>query len=204
MYASDAQIILQDCGAVLEGHFEYASGLHGKRYLEKAKILVNPQHIFELGRCMADALASNGVISDLVCSPAIGGIPIGYMTALHLNNRFIPIEYNKKKLFMIRKSFVELLHGVRIVFVDDIKTTGRTMEDCINLLISLGGEVVYAGFIADVIELRATQFEYCVPFISLVTSGERAWSKQDCPLCKNSVPLVKLSERNIPQTCAKK
>ena len=200
MCLSEAERIIHDCEAVVEGHFEYASGLHGRRYLEKARLLTEPGPVFALGRCLAASLAGQGVVSEVVCTPAVGGIPIGYATALHLRNRFVPLERGAKGRFMVRRSFAGPLMGARVVFVDDIKTTGRTMHDCIGLLTDLGAQVVHAGFVADVVVQRpAAPEDGIIPFTSLVGSEERAWSQQECELCKRGVPLVRLSRRRSPQ-----
>jgi len=183
--------IIKECNAINKGHYEFVSGLHGEKYFEKLNIIKHPHYVNELCKYLADEIQKEKIMADMICSPAIGGFPFGYITAFHLKLNFVFLEHQSQTKFSIRRSFMDSIKNARIIFIDDIKTTGKTMDKCIKFLQTLGGEVVHAGFIADV---KNVQNNSVVPYTALISNTENVWNEKECPLCKKNIPLKKLSD----------
>ena len=179
--------ILKKYHAINHGHFEFDSSLHGASHFEKRNLITYPDAVNVLSKYLARKIKAKNIKFDLVCSPAIGGIPIGYLTALRLNVPFIFLEFKPGKIISIRKNFCAIIKGRRILFIDDNRTSGKTLLESSKLLKSLGGNVVLAGFIASVDENSKNNK---IPYISLYRTKNTAWTKEKCPLCRKNIPLV--------------
>ena len=135
-------------GALLEGHFVLSSGLHSSRYLQCARVLMDPRRAERLCKALAVKLREGGIGRvDLVASPAMGGVVVGFEMARQLAVPSIFFERVEGKL-ELRRGF-DIAVGARVVMVEDIVTTGLSSRECIAGIEALGGNVVAAACLID-------------------------------------------------------
>jgi orotate phosphoribosyltransferase len=138
--------IFRAAGALLEGHFIYASGRHGRKFLQAARVLQYPEHTGRLCAALADRFKDDKV--DLVCGPATGGILLAYETARHLGCRAVFTEKDGEGGFALKRGF-SLPPGTRTLVVEDIITTGGSVKKTIEHLRARGAEIVGVGALID-------------------------------------------------------
>lgn len=181
-------------GAYLRGHFRLTSGLHSGEYLQCAKVLAFPPYAERLGRDLAEKLRSltDGQPIDIVVAPAMGGIVIGHEVARALGTRSLFTERDAASNQMTLRRGFEIRPGERAVVVEDVVTTGGSTKEVVALLQSAGAVVVAAGSIIDRSNGRA---DVGVPRVSLQVLDAVAYSPEDCPLCREGLPVVKPGSR---------
>lgn len=182
--------IFQREGAVEKGHFLLSSGLHSDTYVQCAKVLQYPHLSESLANELSKGFDSDTI--DLVISPALGGIIIGYMVALSLGKRMIFAERVEDRL-QLRRGQV-LKEGERALVVEDVITTGGSVNEVIELVRSHGGE---AAGVAALIE-RGEDRDFGVPKKVLLRIGASAWEPAACPLCKEGLELEIPGSRRKP------
>ena len=171
-----------DTGALLEGHFRLSSGLHSGRYLQCARLLQWPERAEAAGRELARLLAAAG--PKVVVAPALGGLIIGHETARALGVRFVFVE-RQEGTFVLRRGF-EFEPGEPAVVVEDVFTTGKSTREAIAAAEARGARVVGAGSIVD----RGMPPEaLSVAARSLLSLPVPAWTAEECPFCREGVPL---------------
>ncbi|MFM8748174.1 MAG: orotate phosphoribosyltransferase [Aestuariivirga sp.] len=135
-------------GALLEGHFILSSGLHSSRYLQCARVLMDPARAARL--CAALAGQVRAMIAapiDLVASPAMGGVIVGYEMARQLGVPAVFFERVDGSL-TLRRGFT-IPGGARVLMVEDIVTTGLSSRECIAGIAGEGGVTVAAACLID-------------------------------------------------------
>ena len=130
--------IFQMAGAIKEGHFLLASGLHSPVYWEKFRILQHPHYTEKLCRMIAQHFKGQKV--DAVAGPTTGGIILAFETASQLGVRSIFAE-KEGDIRVFRRDF-EIAPGEHILVVDDILTTGSSLRETISAVDKLGGIVI--------------------------------------------------------------
>lgn len=179
--------ILKSCDALLEGHFRYTSGRHGKQYFEKIRIVQEPRFVDELGNMMAAMM--NDIIEeiDLVCAPAYGAVVFGFATALHMGKRFAFLQRDTEARMSVRSGFSDIVQDSRILLVEDVCTTGGSIVESIDALNSAGAEVVQVGLIVD---RTAGKLKFKSPCRSLLSVETASWDSEECPLCREGIPIT--------------
>ena len=172
----------EDTGALLTGHFRLSSGLHSDRYLQCARLLMFPDRAESAGRELAERLRE--FAPRVIVSPALGGLIIGHETARALSVPFLFAE-RQDGAFALRRGF-SLEAGQPVAIVEDVFTTGKSTREVIDTVTAAGGRVSAAGSIVDR-GLPAGAFP--VPSRSLLSLSVPAWPPEECPLCRQSVPL---------------
>ncbi len=138
--------IFKATGALLDGHFIYTSGRHGRQFLQAARVMQCPEHTETLCRGMAEKFKDDGV--ELVVGPATGGIMLAYETARHLNCRCAYSEKDGKGGMAVKRGFA-ITPGMRVLVVEDIVTTGGSVKKTIEHLRERGAEVVGVSVLID-------------------------------------------------------
>ena len=190
MTKDEALGIFRQTGALLEGHFRLTSGLHSPQYFQCANVLQYPKHAEQLSREIANYYANEKI--DAVISPAIGGIVVGQEVARLLGCRAIFAE-RENNLMTLRRGF-ELLTGERVIAVEDVVTTGGSIQEVISLAKQAGAKVVGVGFIVD---RSAGKVTFEVPKFSVLQMEVVTYPPDDCPLCKQGLPVVKPGSRKV-------
>ena len=139
--------ILKETNALLEGHFILSSGLHSEKYVQCAKLLSKPEKAKKLCLSLAEKIKEKYKNIDLILSPAIGGIVIGYEMGRILNIETIFAE-RINGIFSLRRGF-EIKKGQKILIVEDVITTGKSSLECSDLAKKMGAEILGYGCIID-------------------------------------------------------
>lgn len=177
-------------GALMEGHFVLTSGLHSGKYFQCAQLLQYPDYTEFAARELLLKLSPLQV--DLVISPALGGIVIGYEVARQLGVRSIFAE-RKEGPLVLRRGF-KIEKGEKCLVIEDVVTTGGSTQEVIDVVLANGGEVAAAGVLVDRSGGRAN-FRY--KMASLIQVDVKNWQPDECPLCKQNIPFDKPGSRPI-------
>ena len=124
--------ILKETNALLEGHFILSSGLHSKQYIQCAKLLSHPAKAEIICSSLVEKINENYKKIDLILSPAIGGIVVGYEIGRQMNIQTIFAERENGKL-SLRRGF-NIPTNSKVLIVEDVITTGKSALECSNLV----------------------------------------------------------------------
>ena len=182
--------IFRDCGGLQEGHFLLTSGRHSDKYMQCAKLFIQPEKAEAL--CAALALKLKDIKIDVVASPAIGGIIMGYIMAKYLNAKNIFAERENGKM-TFRRGF-ELSPKDRVLVVEDVVTTGGSVKEVAQLVKECGATV--AG-VASIVDRSNGAVDFGVPYRALLSMEVVSYEAAECPICKTGTPLVKPGSRKI-------
>ena len=189
----------RETGAYLKGHFRLTSGLHSGEYLQSALVLQHPDLAQRLGRALAESMPKGqGAIAQIVVSPALGGLIIGHEVARALGARFLFTERDpagpegKSSAKMTLRRGFSLTPGETAVVIEDVVTTGGSTREVIELLQAAGVQVLAAG---SIIDRSGGRVDLGVPRVALATLDAVSWTPEECPLCKQGLPVVKPGSR---------
>ena len=143
----DSLKILKRTDALLEGHFILSSGLHSSKYIQCAKLLSFPHHAFKVCNSLSKKIEKTFPLVDLILSPAIGGIVIGYEIGKLLKVETIFSERVKGK-FKLRRGF-SIKKNAKVVIVEDVITTGKSSLECSKLVKRANAKVLGFACIID-------------------------------------------------------
>ena len=124
--------ILRKTNALLEGHFVLSSGLHSSKYIQCAKLLSFPHKAEKICKSLASKIKKKFNNFDLILSPAMGGIIIGYEIGKILKKETIFCERVSGK-FKLRRGF-QIVKGSRVLIIEDVITTGKSSLECVKLI----------------------------------------------------------------------
>jgi len=173
--------IFEKEGAVKKGHFLLSSGLHSDTYVQCALVLQHP-HLCE---SLADELARgfDEADIDVVISPALGGMIIGYMVAMALSKRMVFAERTGDEMSLRRG--LSIARDERALIIEDVITTGGSVRELLQLVEGAGASVKSLGALIE----RGEDRDFGVPKKVLLKLEASAWKAQDCPLCREGVKL---------------
>ncbi|OGO00356.1 MAG: orotate phosphoribosyltransferase [Chloroflexi bacterium RBG_13_51_52] len=184
--ADTVEQMFEKSGALLKGHFLLTSGLHSSVYWEKALVIQYPEYTEKLCRMIADHYKKSGV--QVVAGPTTPGIILSYETARQLGVRSIFAERDESGSGRVFRRGFHISLGEKVLIVDDILTTGGSINEVIAAVKKLGGIVVGVG----VLVLRAAQEpDFAVPFYACHRTEVVTYRPEQCPLCAKGIPLVK-------------
>ena len=132
--------ILKDTNALLEGHFVLSSGLHSDKYIQCAKLLSFPLKSDPICKSLSKKIKKKFNKIDLILSPAMGGVIIGYEIGKLLNKETIFCERVKGK-FMLRRGF-DIKKNSKVLIVEDVITTGKSSLECEKLIERKGAKTI--------------------------------------------------------------
>lgn len=180
-------------GALLEGHFILSSGLHSPRYLQCARVLMDAARADRLCKSLAEQVRSgaHGKI-DLVASPAMGGVVVGYEMGRQLGVPAIFFERVDGKLVLRRGFNIE--KGARVLMVEDIVTTGLSSRECIDGITAEGGVCIAA---ACLINRSGGKADVGVPLYALTSLDVPTYPADQLPPELANVPAVKPGSRGL-------
>jgi orotate phosphoribosyltransferase len=180
-------------GALLEGHFILSSGLHSARYLQCARVLMEASRADRLCKALAEKVRAgkHGKI-DLVASPAMGGVVVGYEMGRQLDVPAIFFERVEGKL-VLRRGF-NIAKGARVLMVEDIVTTGLSSRECIAGINDEGGVCVAA---ACLIDRSGGKADVGVPLHALTSLDIPAYAADALPPELAAIPAIKPGSRGM-------
>lgn len=180
---------LVDSGALKKGHFRLSSGLHSDTYIQCAKLLEDPSRAAKVGDSLAAVV--NGEV-DLVFCPALGALIIGFTVALALDVPMIFAE-RKEGRMCLRRGF-EIPEGKSVLLVEDVITTGGSIMELARIAEDSGASV--KGIACIVNRSSVALKDYSV--YQLARIEPVSYEPEDCPLCKERVPLDTPGTRFMP------
>jgi orotate phosphoribosyltransferase len=184
--------------ALLEGHFILSSGLRSPRYLQCARVLMDPARAERLATALAAKLPAHVRDTiDAVVSPAMGGVIIGHEMGRALGKTAMFVERPEGK-FGLRRGF-RLEPGDRVLLVEDVVTTGLSSREAIAAVEEAGGTVVGAAALVDRSSGKA---DLGVPFTALIRIDVPTYSADDLPPELASIPAVRPGSRAAPVASA--
>jgi orotate phosphoribosyltransferase len=188
--------MLEDVGAIRQGHFELTSGLHSPTYVQCALVLQYPKYAEQLGRALAAEFLDLRV--DCVASPALGGLIIGHEVARALPPRAdgtplraIFVERDATGSLALRRGF-RVDPDEHVLVVEDVWTTGGSTCSTIRVLEEAGARVVAAGALID---RSGGRIELPVRTEALVELKVESYDASECPLCRTGSVAVKPGSR---------
>jgi orotate phosphoribosyltransferase len=182
--------IFEESGALLNGHFLLTSGRHSDKYFQCAKVLQYPEYNNFICSIISNHFKNFDI--DLVIAPAIGGIVVGQEVARQLNKRFIFAEREEKTLQLRRGFTIEA--GEKCLVCEDVVTTGGSVFEIIDIVKQNKAIVSGVGFIVD----RSNgKVNFGYPQKSTISLDVISYSKDECPLCKENIPLIKPGSRKV-------
>jgi len=139
--------ILKETNALLEGHFILSSGLHSREYIQCAKLLSHPQKAKIICSSLVEKIKNFLSKIDIILSPAIGGIVVGYEIGRQLNLETIFAERIDKKL-TLRRGF-SIPKDSKVLIVEDVITTGKSALECSEIITTNKANLVGYACIID-------------------------------------------------------
>lgn len=184
--SGEAWDLLRGAGAVLEGHFQYASGRHGALYIEKFRLLEDPATTARLCAAIASHFrdgdgAGDGPV-ELVAGPTTGGVILAYETARALGVHAFFAESADDGGREFRRGF-QFRPGQRTLVVDDVLTTGGSLRDTVAAVRAGGGEPVGVGVVVD---RSGGRTDLGLPLFACMTLDIETFAPEDCPQCADA------------------
>lgn len=178
---------------LMEGHFLLTSGRHSYMYLQCARVFQHPEYSEQMAQTLAEEFHEDKI--DMVIGPAIGGIVLSYEMARCLGVVSLFTEREKGEM-VLRRGF-EIPPGSRVLVVEDVITTGGSVQEVIDLVKRHDAMVVGVGAFVD---RSGGKADFCTKFRTVISLNVESFASEDCPLCKEGKPLVKPGSRDLPQT----
>jgi len=184
------QIFLQT-GALMEGHFILTSGRHSNRYMQCARVLQYPDHTETLARIIAGHYRDEQV--DVVIAPAVGAILVAYEVARQLGVKAIFCERQEGRM-MLRRGFT-IEPGQRVLVVEDVITTGGSVQEVIDVVREWQGDVIGVGVLVD---RSGGKVDFGIRTEAVLTLDIESFPAEECPLCREGkLPAVKPGSRSL-------
>lgn len=181
--------ILTETGAYQSGHFKLSSGLHSGNYIQCSQLLKFPRIAEKVCAEIGELFKDENI--EMVVGPAIGGILVAYEVGRTLNVPAIFAERENGVMTLRRGFHVE--PGTRCLVTEDVLTTGGSAQEVVELLQSKGAEVVAATSIID--RTPGNTIKLKVPFKSLIQLSFPTHNPEECPMCKEGMPIQKPGSR---------
>tara|TARA_B100001996_G_scaffold171157_1_gene130557 strand:- start:631 stop:1218 length:588 start_codon:yes stop_codon:yes gene_type:complete len=177
--------ILRKTNALLEGHFVLSSGLHSPKYVQCAKLLSFPNKANKICKSLSTKIKKNFKNVNLILSPAVGGIIIGYEIGKLLNLETIFCERVNKK-FKLRRGF-SIKKNARVVIVEDVVTTGKSSLECVKLIKKAKAKIL--GFACIIDRSNKKNLKIKKKVISHLKINIPTYKKSELPPSLKSTPI---------------
>jgi orotate phosphoribosyltransferase len=195
--------VFKTYNAILEGHFLLSSGLHSDKYIQCALVLQYPKLAEKIAMLLYEEIRNNSSFwqdINVIISPAIGGIVIGQEVARVVSTfsekqvRAIFTERNDEGKMVLRRGF-QLSQQDKCLVVEDVVTTGKSTKEVIEVVNSYNAEVL--GVCSIFNRGMVDDNYFGIPYFYVAKLFINTYSKEECPLCKQNIPLVKPGSRKI-------
>ncbi len=190
----DSLAVLKKTKALLEGHFVLSSGLHSPQYVQCAKLLSYPKKSEKFCKSLSTKIKKKFKKIDIILSPAMGGIVIGYIVGNLLNKETIFCERVNGK-FTLRRGF-SIKKNSKVLIVEDVITTGKSSLECARLVKKYKSKVVgYACLIN-----RSSKPSLKIKdknIVSQIKLEIPTYKKNDLPIELKKIPITKPGSRYL-------
>jgi orotate phosphoribosyltransferase len=185
--------ILKKTDALLDGHFVLSSGLHSSKYIQCAKLLSYPRLAKNICISLSKKINNNYKKIDLILSPAIGGIIIGYEIGRLLKKETIFCE-RVNDIFKLRRGF-KIKKKIKVLIIEDVITTGKSSLECAKLIKKAGAKVV--GFACIIDRSNRKNLKVKQKIISHMKIDVPTFTKNKLPISLRSIPITKPGSRYV-------
>ena len=184
--------ILKETDALLDGHFILSSGLHSTQYIQCAQLLSKPHKSVNFCKSLAEKISNEIKEIDLILSPAMGGVIIGYEMGRLLKKETVFSERVEGK-FKLRRGF-KISKKSKVLIVEDVITTGKSSLEC-SILVKTAGAVV-VGF-ACLIDRSNGNSSIDKKIVSQIEINIPTYNENDLPKNLTSLPAIKPGSREL-------
>ena len=184
--------ILKETRALIEGHFILSSGLHSSKYIQCAQLMSKPHQAKKICVSLAEKIKNVFTDFDLILSPAMGGIIIGYEIGKILKKETIFSERVNGE-FQLRRDF-KINKNSKVLIMEDVITTGKSSLECSKLVLSKKGTIV--GY-ACIIDRSNDKSKINDKIVSQVKLDIPTFSKDNLPKNLSIIEPVKPGSRNL-------
>jgi orotate phosphoribosyltransferase len=184
---------------MLDGHFDYGNGYHGRVYLNPHQLFRHPSTIWRFAQDLLDLMPTELTTqTEVVAGPVTGGALLAHTIAGLLDSRrslthppcsFAPFNYDPAGGFALRTFYRTELKGRRVLLADDVRNTGETFARCAALVNDAGGIVLATAEIYDRCE---STIDLGVPNVALAEyRAPGNYKANQCPLCATGTPITR-------------
>ena len=184
--------ILKETNALLEGHFILSSGLHSSQYVQCAKLFSHPKQAEIICASLTEKIKNNFNKIDIVLSPALGGIVVGYEMGKQLNTQTIFAERKNGKL-ILRRGFA-IPQDINVLVVEDVITTGKSALECSEIVKINKANLV--GF-ACIIDRSDNNILIKEKIVSQIKINIAVFKENELPYKLKKIPAIKPGSRNL-------
>ena len=184
--------ILKETKALIEGHFVLSSGLHSAKYVQCGQLMSKPHKAIKICESLAEKINKEINNFDLILSPAMGGIIIGYEIGKLLKKETIFSERVNNQ-FQLRRDF-EIKKDTKVLIVEDVITTGKSSLECSKLVTLNKGIIV--GY-ACIIDRSNGKSEIKNKIVSQIKLNIPTFSKDNLPKDLSAIEPIKPGSRNL-------
>jgi orotate phosphoribosyltransferase len=185
--------ILKKTNALLDGHFVLSSGLHSSKYIQCAKLLSYPHLAKNICVSLSKKIIKNYKKIDLILSPAMGGIIIGYEIGKLLKKETIFCE-RVEGSFKLRRGF-NIKRKSRVLIIEDVITTGKSSLECLKLIKKAGAKLL--GFSCIIDRSNTKNLKIKQKIISHMKIKISTFNKNKLPKSLKSIPISKPGSRHV-------
>lgn len=183
---------------LMDGHFDYGNGFHGRVYLNPHQLFLHPSTIWRLAQDLLDVIPADLLAqTDVVAGPATGGALLAHTMAGLLDGRralthppssFAPFT-NAGDRFVLRSFYAAAMKGRRVLLADDVRNTGKTFVQCADLVREAGGTVIAT---VQICNRGGAMVDAGVPNHSLAeyAAGDN-FPAGECPMCAAGQPITR-------------
>jgi orotate phosphoribosyltransferase len=184
--------ILKETNALLEGHFILSSGLHSKQYIQCAKLLSHPKKAESICASLCEKIIKTFDKIDIVLSPALGGLIVGYEIARQLKSEAIFSERVDGKL-VLRRDF-KIKENSNVLIVEDVITTGKSAMECSSIVKTNNANLV--GY-ACIIDRSSENISIKDKIVSQLQFNLETFSEDKLPEDLKKIQPIKPGSRNL-------
>ncbi len=185
--------VLRKTNALLEGHFVLSSGLHSPSYVQCAKLLSNPSKASKICLSLSKKIKKKIKNIDIILSPAMGGIIIGYEIGKLLKKETIFCERVSGK-FVLRRGF-NIKKNSKVLIVEDVITTGKSSLECVKLIKKARAKLV--GFACIIDRSNNKNLKIKKKIVSQIKLNIPTYKKNNLPTNLKNIPITKPGSRYL-------
>ena len=185
----DLLCLLQEHGAILEGHFVMPSGFHSQTYIQTSLLLQHPHLAQKLAGALSDKFTKK---ADVILALTPSNSVLAQEVARVQGVRAIFASKDDSRHMVLKHNFT-IKEGERVLLVDDVAVSGRKINRAIDLVNRFQGEVIGVGVLVD----RSMGYlPLTVPLRALLTYPIQTFAAKQCPLCAAKIPFTEMEELN--------
>ena len=189
----DSLAVLKRTNALLEGHFVLSSGLHSSKYVQCAKLLSFPHLANKICISLSKKIKKNFKKIDLILSPAMGGVIIGYEIGKLLKKETIFCERDSGN-FILRRGFL-IKKNSRVLIVEDVITTGKSSMECVKLVKKAKAKLIGFACIIDRSNKKTLKIKNKI--VSQVKIDVPTFTKNNLPDYLKKIPITVPGSRRL-------